>query len=1137
MSTKGKEYKLAIRIAGVIDKSFTTSLATANTALKANIVALDKNFTKLDKGFDKIMGAGKKCFSALATAAGVATVAIGAATAASIAVGSEFETAFAGVKKTVEATEEEFANLRQDILDMTRVIPSSAAQIADTMAIAGQLGIATESLTDFTETMINLGVSTNLSAEEAATALAKFTNITQMADYGADGISNFERLGSVVVDLGNNFATTEADIVAMATNLAASGDMAGLTESQIMAISAAMSSVGVAAEAGGSSMSRVLMQMQQAVAEGTDDLALYAETAGMTSSEFTSLFREDAGEALTHFIEGLGAAGEDSYGILAGLDLNTIRVRKTLLSLAGAEGLLGESMDLANEAWEENTALANEAGEFYKTTENQIELMKNAFKELGIAAYDELREPFIDVIHTITEKVHGFTAFIGGPNGISEWLDNISKELPTLQRKFKKFGAPVFDAITGAGKWIVKNGNGVISVIAGIGAALALYKVASTITHIVTALMALSPMSWAIIGVTAAIAALVGGIVAYKQYEQDLIDSSLESHFGNIALSMEDIQAVAEHIIGSDSLGGVREALEAFEDLDAISSTMENSIEEINKMNWKVSIGMELSADEQEQYKVAIEEYVTAAQDYAIQSQYAVSINLGVGLGDSAEGADILTKVNQFYQDSSDEMKTLGKDLSQAVNDAFADNVLNPDEIDNIVNLQGKMAEVQKRLATGEFEATLSLIGLGVSGLDGSELTADAFANVMSEIQTAKEEAKNAYGDSYVKNLASVEAAYAAGEYLNETEYMQARQILEDEYLQSIRDLDTKTSSFAIDTIMSSYSDELTSNIPAMQEAIGAHIDEIMSNDDWWNKYTTPEDWYNGLYNATIEGIEAIDISKDDQLALGKLYTEVLMPELEQLKKAADEYTEAGKTIPEEISNAIEEIYTIGAVAGDTGAIYSIIGEELSGSEEYATVIALAQEVGSTIPQEVMDAMINDENMQEIQSNVDYILESIKTGFEEGVEITIPVYYDLAAFGIKSKNAGIPSSDININALSGMDELDEYINHRATGGLATKPELTWFAENGPEMAIPIDGSQNAISLWEQTGRLLGMDSVLDGVDLNAGSSSTIEYSPTIQFYGEAPSQNDLQDALRVSQDEFESLMERYFKTHGRVSFG
>lgn len=130
MATKGKEYKLAIRIAGVIDKSFNASLATANTALKANILAMDKNFITLDKGFDATMNAGKKCFGAIATAAGVAGAAVAAATVASVAVGKEFETAFTGVKKTVDATDEEYAKLRQNILDMSEEIPSSASDMA-----------------------------------------------------------------------------------------------------------------------------------------------------------------------------------------------------------------------------------------------------------------------------------------------------------------------------------------------------------------------------------------------------------------------------------------------------------------------------------------------------------------------------------------------------------------------------------------------------------------------------------------------------------------------------------------------------------------------------------------------------------------------------------------------------------------------------------------------------------------------------------------------------------------------------------------------------------------------------------------------------------------------------------------------
>ena len=136
--------------------------------------------------------------------------------------------------------------------------------------------------------MIDLGESTNMTATDSASSLAKFANITNMA---ADKYSN---LGSVIVDLGNNFATTESDIVAMGTRLAASGELVGLSQAQIMALAAAMSSVGVEAEAGGSAMSKLLKNIQVAVETGGKSLTKYAKVAGMTGDKFKKAFGEDA---------------------------------------------------------------------------------------------------------------------------------------------------------------------------------------------------------------------------------------------------------------------------------------------------------------------------------------------------------------------------------------------------------------------------------------------------------------------------------------------------------------------------------------------------------------------------------------------------------------------------------------------------------------------------------------------------------------------------------------------------------------------------------------------------------------------------------------------------------------------------
>lgn len=1119
MSAKGKEYELAIRISGIVDKNFNTSLVAANKKLsgfKTTISAMDSDFKKLDKGFDSIMKTGKECFSAIATAAGVATVAIGAATAASIAVGVQFETAFAGVKKTVEATEEEYARLRQDILDMTRTIPSSAEEIAGVMEIAGQLGIANESLTDFTKTMINLGVATNMTAEDAATALARFANIMNMEDYGEDGISNYERLGSVITALGNNFATTEEEIVNMATRLASTGSLVGLSEAQIMALSAAMSSVGIKEESGGSTMSKLLKKMQLAVETGSDILKDYASVSGMSSEQFVEAFQEDAVGAMVSFIDGLTDMernGKSAVVLLDGMGLTEIRLSNTILALAGSTENMGDALELANKAWEENNALAIEAGKRYATTEGKLKIMRNAFQELGIVAYDELQGPFNSVIGSITEKVHKLTEKLGGADGISKWIKNVGNALPTLQRKLKtawRAVSPFFEGLLEVGKWFLKNPEVISGAIAGIGTALITYKVASTLTHVVKAIMSLAslnPVTLTILGVVAALSALAAGIAAYKKHEQELIDADLASHFGDIALSMKDIRDIADYIISSDSLGGVKKALEAFEDLDGISATMEDAISEIDKMNWKVSIGMELTPDEQESYKTTIAEYVTAAQEYASQSQYAVFLNLSMAFSeDDLEGQNVVSKVEQFYADKYNELSSLGTQLNEAVTSAFNDGLLEIDEIETITNLQKQMAEVEKGLATGEFEAQLSLLDMKYG--DGTLLNAESFQNLQAEITEQLAVAKQAYNESYIRNFTSLANAYKDGA-LTDAEYLSAKDALEKNHLKEIAALESRAVQFQIDTIKNAYGDEI--------EELNSIIPDVMAkyfNDErTWDWETRPDIMFDAMIEEAFNSNGISDASKQ---AIEQLLKE-MEPSIESMEEQKQKFADEGIELLDEMVQVFADIELLGALtarrgdnlfgtgfAGDQQAARNLMQQHIVNKEEFQKMEELLRGYGWELPEAVA-------------ANIEESAATTKTRTIE----------DINALFSNFKLLPVIEPPLGLNG----------INQRANGGLATRPELTWFAEKGPEMAIPIDGSQNAISLWEQTGRLLGMDSVLDGLTLGGGGDApTIEYKPTLQFYGGTPNQSDLESALKLSQDDFEVLMRQWLKDNARVAF-
>lgn len=307
----------------------------------------------------------------------------------------DFESAFAGVRKTVDETEEGYARLAQGIRDMAKELPASAEEIASVAEMAGQLGIQNDSILEFTRTIIDLGESTNLSLEQAGSEFARFANIVGMSQ------KDFDRLGSSIVSLGNNMATTESEIMSMAMRLAAQGAQVGMTEAQIVALAATMSSLDIAAEAGGTAMTTVLKRIQTAVDEGGEALAGFAKAAGVSSSEFAKVWEEDAIAALDLFIKGLAnssAEGENLTAILSDLGIKGIRESDTVLRLAGASDLLAEAVDNSTRAWKENTALSDEAAQRYETTESQLKILWNRIKDVGIELGQVLIPAFMDAI-------------------------------------------------------------------------------------------------------------------------------------------------------------------------------------------------------------------------------------------------------------------------------------------------------------------------------------------------------------------------------------------------------------------------------------------------------------------------------------------------------------------------------------------------------------------------------------------------------------------------------------------------------------------------------------------------------------------------------------------------------------------
>ncbi|PCF64576.1 phage tail tape measure protein [Staphylococcus intermedius] len=322
----------------------------------------------------------------------------------------DYEQAIAGVAKTTNMSGKELNNMSDKILGMSKKMPFAATEIAGVAESAGQLGVKKKDITSFTKTMLDMGVATNLTADEAATEFARFANAAKMP------ISDVGRLGSTVTALGNTTATTEKEIVEMGQRLAGAGAQAGFSADQIMSISAAMSSAGINAEAGGTAMTQIMNKMTKAAANGGEELESFAKTSGMSAEEFAQTWENNPSKALSAFVKGLSQTKGGAKGVIAALDqvgIKGVREADTIRRMANNHKLLDGALKTGADAWKKNTALTNEANTRYKTMGSQLQVFKNKLTALAI----DIGNVIAPVVVSITKK-------------LGEWAEKFT-ELPT----------------------------------------------------------------------------------------------------------------------------------------------------------------------------------------------------------------------------------------------------------------------------------------------------------------------------------------------------------------------------------------------------------------------------------------------------------------------------------------------------------------------------------------------------------------------------------------------------------------------------------------------------------------------------------------------------------------------------------
>ena len=1014
----------------------------------------------------------------------------------------DFESAFTGVTKTVNATEKELSGLRQGIIDMSKEIPSSATEISAVAEAAGQLGIQTPNILGFTRTMIDLGNSTNLAAEEGASSLAQFANVTRMSQ------DKFSNLGSTIVDLGNNFATTEADIVSMGSRLVGAGAQVGMTEPQILSYAAALSSVGIEAEAGGTAFSTLMSNMQLAVEAGGESLTQFAEVAGMSAEQFQQAFREDAAGAILSFIEGLSTCEERGMSAISVLDqmgLSDVRMRDALLRAAGASDVFAQALETGTTAWDENIALTNEAEKRYATTASQIEIAKNRIADSARVIGEQIMPVVADVVE-----------------GIADLAEKFGELDPEMQQTIIKSAAvaaglgPVLKVVGSTTSGIGSLTEGFGKLVEKAGKAKAVGKAAQDVADVgakaVTSGKSVGGFSKILGGLASPAGimttALVGGAVAaiglgkaIEKARKDAEKADLEEHFGDIVLSAEEVEDIAERLTENDWTMRIDAVIDAKDKLDELRSGIQETIETMEKNEWKVGIGLELTEEEKEEYRQSVTEYISGVQNYVEQQQYAVNLAIDAIFEPGSEvNANFRETSDAFYNSLSGELSALGAELAELSNQAWEDNFLSEEELGLI---DEKREEIQKKMdeiAQAEYDLELSNIQADATK-DG--LTADSFKQLQGSLTEKLDERETEIENTKRELMVPYQVQYNNGEISLEEFNAKKKEV--DLYAQQqFGDIILDVVNIEADTIRNNYADEINGAMgnfyAKLQEDVTAAGDGVVSS---WDEMSS-------TFAKNIQYSSAV-LSDEARTNVTELLKN-MEPQTERLEEIAQSYIDAGQMVPASISQGLMDVYQMEALTGNTEHMYELLAGQIAESPAYQEAVANAAENGLGIPEELAIAL---------ESNYGLIYNAT-TGMFEQIQPD-PEQVEAVKTALGETASQIPPSIINALALQSPNVRTEAISLLSeiqNGASLTAPQLqtvlgacgysagdslaSALESKGPDVQIQAIGLLNQLSIATGSQRetilsqLSGLgievgDSLSQGVSNSSGALQTAAY--------------------------------------------
>ena len=1136
-----KEYEMRIKIGGRVDASLSNATRQAISNIEGG----------LSKFENRMKTIGKVVASVTAGLAGAATV-----------MGSNFEAQMKTVQAISGSSEAQLDILSEKAKEMGIKTVFSATESGKALEYMAMAGWKTADMTQGISGIMNLAAASGEDlamvsdiVTDALTAFGlKASDSAHFSDVLAAASSNsntnvamlgesFKYVAPVAGALGYKVEDVAVGLGLMA-NQGIKAGMSGRAMKNILSnmtkptkeMAAAMQTLGVSLTddsgnmlsfmdimknlrkgfAGGNLGAKEFKESLQSISDGLEDGEIDEEEyQEKMDTLMTSMY--GAGAAEKARLANMLAGKQGMTGLLAIVNSSEEDFNKLTSAIQNADGA-AEAMA--------NTRLDNLQGD--------VKLAKSALEGLAIQVYEDSKGPMREGVKMFTKSIQDLNAYII-KSGVAKNGRALSKGLKQMEGAGK--------GVIEFGKFAMKHSSVILGLLSGMAAGYATLKavvignkIASGISAITMALS--NPVTGAIVVGALAVSAIVGVTTALKAMRVEAGNRSLSKHFGDLSLSMKEVNIVADRLVSSKSLEGVRTAMKSFDEATKSMDGFTNSLSAVRKLNWQVGMGIKLSEDDNAAYKDGVENMISSLKQSVTSEQYGMDMNLASILGDNPNMEGIRNSFNNYYTSVYSELDKLGEEMKTAVNDAFNDGILDIDEAKHLEELEKQMADMKAKLANDNLQSSFDVIN--ASGL--GNLTPESFKDIISKTTEKANEAMATFSESQEKALASLHAQYKDG-FLSEGEFNRQYDIITN----SILDNQGKTIGMAVSSLTKNIKDSYSTEMQDLMPELNDVVNNAINNEG--NLYALKEQGaiaFTGIKDSLLDGMKVDSATKE---AMSQLYKE-LQPDMEKMNAIAESYKKAGLQIPDELANALHESATIGALAGDEASLWYLYGEKIANDPNYAEILSTMQQQGVEIPQALLNGLqasgVLDQAGNIVYGKINNSVQSaMATPIKAVAKFDLEAVYNVSPNVLSNKAraeaqaaaVGKQIASLKTNKITGLPAY-------ASGGIIEKPTLATFAEDGPEAAIPLDGSPRAISLWQRAGEILGTLGgkskasgsleKLEGAD-TSGSNIVVNFSP-VQNFSAGTTAEEVQIVNELSFEEFKKMFDRYVKDGRRLGF-